>query len=274
MPKPFALSLCAALGMMPTAASADSITLTDWQHIGVEDSGTWTVASNQRSVIKTQNRGPSYFVSSQSYGDSNLTGTFGVNTWADDDYIGLVLGWNQPEGLDSASFLLFSWKQEPQNGSAPGFTLAKVTGANTPPAANAQTSTQGYEVIAKNTGEDLGWQDNTHYGFEINYTQNHVSVLIKDLPDKNGRNFTRQFGLEGTEVLNVDGDFVSGQIGFFNQSQTQSYYGNLSQQDIVKPVFAAPVLTSLVAIPVPSPAAAGAGLLGCLGLIARRRRNH
>lgn len=270
--KPLALSLLTSFGLLTSAASADSVSLAGWQHIG--GTGTWTLAANNQSVTKTQNRGPSYFVSNDSFSNTRVSGVFGVDTWADDDFIGMAFGWNQPGDLATASFFLLHWKQEAQNGSDAGFTLAKVTGAETPPSRNAQTSTSNYQVLASNTGQGLGWQDETRYGFEVEYTDHNMSVVIKDLPDKTGRNFTRQFGLEGTEVLNVDGDFQDGRFAFYNQSQTKSYYGNLTREAIVKPQVLEPIVVSLslVATPVPAPAAAGAGLIGCLGLVARRRR--
>lgn len=211
--------LASGLMFSASVAYAGAIDLNTWNQAG-SSNGNWNVAADGTSVLQTINGNPTFFISDDSFINNQFTGTFGVETEDDDDFIGFVFGYN---GLDD--FYLFDWKQSTQDysnniGSA-GFTLSKISaGADVTNLDSLWGHTgNGIDVLATDYGDDRGWTDNTTYDFTLNYTDTSIDIFI------NGGTFSDEniFSVAG---LNND----AGNFGFFNSSQSQVRYTGFEEE--------------------------------------------
>lgn len=231
-------------------ANAGPIDLNSWAQEGTSSNGNWVVAPDGSSVFQTINGNPTFFVSGDSFINKEFTGSFGVETTNDDDYIGFVFGYN---GLDD--FYLFDWKQQNQNlgtgidGFA-GFTLSKIsTGADVaslnPLWGHVGT---GIDVIATDYGTSFGWEDNTVYDFTLGYTDTSINISI------DGGFFNNQ------NIFSVGGLTNSaGSFGFYNSSQSSVRYTGFEEDVLINNP------TS-----VPEPSTLAIFLLGVMGLTSRK----
>jgi hypothetical protein len=65
----------------------------------------WVVAADKNSVNQTNNADPSIFLSDITLTDDHIEGTWRVGDFFDDDFIGIVFGYQ-----DDRHFYLFDWK--------------------------------------------------------------------------------------------------------------------------------------------------------------------
>jgi len=228
------------------------IDLNTWSQEGPGGNGNWTVQGGGDSVFQSINGNPTMFVSPNQLFNTNIVGSFGVETGGDNDYIGFVFGFG---ASDTDPFLLFDWKQGQQSGSAPGFTLSRVTGgASNVPFGNHQTSVfPNYDVLATNTG--VGWEDNVVYDFDLLYQSNRIKI------DITGGTGAFQ---NGATVFDINGTFASGRFGFYNFSQPSVRYQGLTEEFV-------PPQPRNGAVPEPITATLGLMGLGVLGMATRRR---
>lgn len=83
------LMISAAALALPAVAQAATVDLSTWTQ---EGPGTWNLQSGNNSVIQTVNGNPTVFYSDYNAFGNRLSGTVRVNTAADDDYFGFVVG--------------------------------------------------------------------------------------------------------------------------------------------------------------------------------------
>ncbi|WP_425099603.1 VPLPA-CTERM sorting domain-containing protein [Tropicibacter sp. S64] len=253
----------AAIAFLPVAAQAATVDLSGWTENGLRGNngaGDWTVQGvNNDSVYQSTNGAPTVFFDpgSNALGQT-LAGTIFVNTSADDDFIGFVLGYSDGEfNSTSADFWVIDWKQIAQtindsgvSRNAPaGLALSHVSGNIA-----ATTSTYGGlwghdEVVTEvQRGSSLGgtgWNDFTTYTFELTYTSSLIEVKVNGVTE-----------LSYTSAMN-GAAFTAGAFGFYNSSQDDVRYAGITEEAVVPLPAALPLLL--------------AGL-GGLGLVARRRR--
>lgn len=220
-----------------TAGAATPVDLNTWSQKGAGNAN-WTVQNGGDSVFQTVNTNlPTYYVSPNTFFNTTIQGSFGVETTSDDDFIGFVFGWNEPgDNSTDASFYHLNWKQGTQSSTERGFRLAKVNGTNTPPFGNAENdSLPNYDVLAINTdigpgGATLGWADNTSYDFELLYQANRIKI------DITGGTGEFQNGLTIFDITPSDvglTEFESGQFGFYNYSQASVRYESFTLTEAV-----------------------------------------
>lgn len=189
----------------------------NWKVINFNDEkNDWNVNSEGRMVTQLLNGGPGVFISPNKYINYKIQGKFKVNTSYDNDFIGFVIGYQDPVSLSGEDpeiyeFVLFDWKQTNQTideGLAEeGMALLKYIGG-LPDIANFWPHENGgIEELATDYGNEKGWQDFQEYEFEAIYTENNIKIYIN-----------------GELIFDVDGDFEEGSFGFYNYSQRSVQY--------------------------------------------------
>ncbi|HHG84366.1 MAG TPA: PKD domain-containing protein, partial [Bacteroidetes bacterium] len=205
------------------------IDLNTWVQEGPPASGNWAVNLMGTQLTQSINGWPTFFVSPQDFINVRITGTIRVNTTGDDDFVGFVFGW-QPMGNTGPNYtvngMLFDWKQGNQtwnsNLGLQGKILSNIDGyTSTLNTAGATASTfwghvnqpPQFNVIAQNTGNGTGWQDNTTYAFSLTYLSNRTVIKI-----------------DADTIFDISGCFSPGRFGFYNYSQSQVIYSNFAYE--------------------------------------------
>jgi hypothetical protein len=229
------------------------IDLNSFQQVGGGNEN-WVVSADGTSVLQTVNASqPSAFVSQDEFFNTQFTGSFGVETSLDDDYIGFVFGFDAD---DSTPFYLFDWRQGAQNGNEPGFYLSEVTGGLVRYMGEGTTGINynphhedapGYQVLATDLG--TGWADNTVYDFTLEYTESLIKIDIAGGAFGSGQTIFELSGLSNT----------SGRFGFYNSSQADVRYQGFTEE---------------IAPSVPEPGTLGLMMAGLVGLGGARRRRR
>ena len=150
-----------------------------------------------------------------SYSDTQLAGSFAVNTAGDDDFAGFIWG-----AQDNSNFYILSWKQSAQasgdfgascdSGTFPGGITVKRVFADAFDDLTAEDlycandTTRSELLVAPADGIAAGWLDNTNYTIEIDFrtTGSDVRVTNADAGTSVG-----EFSVSDT--THVDGFFGS-----------------------------------------------------------------
>lgn len=201
--------------------SVNAVEVCTWDQIsydvGTDPDPVWVFSDTCEVATETLNADPALLLSNVSMNDYTFDGTIHVNTTTDDDFIGIVFGYQ-----DSSHFYLMNWKQTGQNqggeqGTAlQGFLIKKFT-ASTPNDFTYRDfwhyeGTARAETLVSNFGDNLGWDALTTYNFHLEFHSGQFNIVISD-------------GI--TELWNVtvnDGSYTSGRFGFFNFSQENTKY--------------------------------------------------
>lgn len=213
----YALAGMASL-VMATAGSAATVDLNTWST--PEGGGIWTIAGDGSSVLQTRNGSPTVFHNGVDSQGQSLSGTIAVETTVDDDYVGFVLGYETGDLTNASSdYLLVDWKQNNQGVASEGLAISRVTGPLSPSAWNHAT-TATFEELARATNLGAtGWDDNTEYTFDLEFTSSNVKVFV-----------------DGVLELDVNGTFSDGAFGFYNYSQAYVRYSSLTEETLPAPV--------------------------------------
>ncbi|WP_445425667.1 MULTISPECIES: hypothetical protein [unclassified Alishewanella] len=208
---------CFSFSFVTHAALID---LNSWSQEGNASNGNWVVAADGKTVLQTINGNPTFFVSNDSFINNVFTGSFGVETTSDDDFIGFVFGYT---GLDD--FYLFDWKQSAQfagGGNAEkGFTLSKISaGADVTGFQSLWVHTgTGVSVLDTDYGVSRGWLDNVFYDFRLIYTATNIEITI------DGGQFDNETIFSLSNLNNSAGRF-----GFYNLSQSSVRYSGFEEE--------------------------------------------
>lgn len=214
-------TLIAIVAMVPTLAQAqcgDSIDLGTWVLEGDTNNGNWVVTNGGNTVNQTINGDPTFYVSPDSFINVIVTGNIQVATTADDDWIGFVFGYIDPDTNSPTNydFFLFDWKQNDQNFGGwlgqEGYSLSHIQGPVTNfPQAFSSKAGPFVDLLATNYGNTLGWNDLQTYAFALTYTNTRCVVAI-----------------DGDTIFDVYGCFPPGRFGFYNYSQSDVNYSDFS----------------------------------------------
>jgi len=144
-----------------------------------------------------------------------VTGRFGVHTTSDDDLIGFVFGWQDPEHT-----YLFDWKQATQpdgtcNTANAGASL-KLISSGTPLDKCADlwdsNGTTKVTPLVTTTVNPAGWMDNVDYDLTLSFRPGAIKIDV----------------MQGTtkvvSITSNDTTYRSGKFGFFNYSQEAVRY--------------------------------------------------
>jgi Thrombospondin C-terminal region len=214
------LAAIAAAIISTTSASAVPVDLSTWT---VDGGGNWTVAGDNNSVFQSLNSAPTVFQNGVDSQGLSLAGTITVETTSDNDFIGFVLGYTQGDidGNSDTDYILVDWKQGTQGGWDEGLAISRVTGpiqaSGTNTAADAWDHVGSVELLTRATNlGNVGWDDNTTYSFQIDFTATFIRVLVN-----------------GVLELDVAGSFANGAFGFYNFSQPSVRYAGITEEVVV-----------------------------------------
>ncbi len=202
-----------------TKTSANLIDLNTWNQTGLLSNGNWNVSADGTSVTQTKNGKPTFFVSPNSYINSEFTGTVSTQTAKDNDFLGFVFGYN---GLDD--FYLFDWKQKKQaiNGKVAneGFTLSKISAGADVTTVNGLWDHMGTGISILDTdyGNGRGWANHVVYDITLGYSSTEINISI------NGGAFNNE---QIFSLANLNNS--AGQFGFYNSSQKFVNYSNFEE---------------------------------------------
>jgi opacity protein-like surface antigen len=242
------------LGSAPTFAVP--VDLSTWT---VDGAGNWMFNSTNApndSANQTLNSIPTVLFNGIDSQGMSIAGTIEVQTTADDDFMGFVLGYDANDlfGTNATTdYILVDWKQNTQAGWDAGMSISRVTGGpiaanGTDTSGDAWTHTGNVNFMQRATTlGNTGWADNTEYLFEIIFNPGNIQVSV-----------------DGVEQFNINGVFENGSFGFYNFSQQDVRYAGITE-DVSIPTD--PPTT------VPEPGTIGLLGIGLIGLgLARRRR--
>lgn len=144
-----------------------------------------------------------------------VNGRFGVHTTSDDDLIGFVFGWQDPEHA-----YLFDWKQATQADSTCGTANAgaslKLISSATPidKCADlwASDGTTKVTALVATTANPTGWQDNVDYDLKLSFRPGAITIEVM------------QGATKVVSITSNDTTYRSGKFGFFNYSQEAVRY--------------------------------------------------
>lgn len=208
------------------ASSGDPapVDLTDWTYIqstaaGGQGAAQWVVDPTGRSVTQVRNADPSFFVSDFHLRNEVIEGTWRVGNDGDDDLIGFVFGYQDPH-----NFYLFDWKRGTQGGCGAaafvGMTVKKV--AATPPLSCADLwATGGSPQVSSLYHNSLPWARDVDYKFRLHSDAGRFSIRVT------------QGETVLDDILVIDESFVSGNFGFYNNSQGLVTYSGFFLRPIV-----------------------------------------
>ncbi|HSL82026.1 MAG TPA: PKD domain-containing protein, partial [Thermoanaerobaculia bacterium] len=212
----------------PVVVEEGDVDLRTWTAEHLAGAANWRVAADGRSVTQTLNTDPSVFYGPFTAIGVKLEGSIRVNTTADDDFIGFMLGF-QPGDFSNpaAEYLMVDWKQGNQNAFGAfgrrGLAISRVRGVPTlgelwghldDPSNGPDHGVQELQR-AFNRGAS-GWADRTTYTFTFETSPTRVRVFV-----------------DGVLELDVDGSFqLGGRFAFYNFSQGDVTYNAFTSQGV------------------------------------------
>lgn len=166
---------------------------------------------------------PTFYVSPEKMINVLVKGTISVETNNDNDFVGIVFGYQKPTNLGTDlnyNFYLFDWKSETEsfkfNIAYEGFRLSKYAGLITE--AEIGKYFWGSEdlppkrlLYAVKKGDNLGWEPFRKYDFELLYTVNLIRIKI-----------------DGQIIFERSGCYEAGNIGFYCMSQDRGRFEDFS----------------------------------------------
>jgi len=209
-----------------------SVNFNTWSATGAFNS-VWTVQAANTELLSGINLNfPTMFVGPDTLINVKVTGTFRVEDFADDDYVGFVFGFQETNAFSwgpaanssmTHEYYLFDWKKNTQNYlgwiAQEGFSLNHVDGnftynnASVFPSFWVHTSSPTFNVLQTDYSAINGWVPNVYYNFELLYTPTRAIIII-----------------DTDTIFDQSGCFEPGLFGFYNYSQAQARYLNFNYE--------------------------------------------
>jgi gliding motility-associated-like protein len=199
---------------------------TYWRQQG-STSAEWTLINDSTAYQSNEPNPatPTFFVSNISFINVVIDLDVMVETYFDNDFIGVVLDYQRPNASTSdydCDFVLFDWKRDEENFNSnfaeEGFTLSRVDGIIDENhdffyywRHNGYHNDPVMQNLGVNHGNGKGWLPGKTYHLQIRYTTSRIIILVDD-----------------EEIFNVKGCFKPGKVGFFTFSQRHVVFSNFS----------------------------------------------
>ncbi len=163
--------------------------------------------------------------------NATITGSFGVNTADDDDWVGFMWGIQ-----DTDHFYLFTWKQAAQTpyASCDNVPLNVPTGMMVKRIAVAdgnllplschdlhEEADTANSAVLKTTADfyAMGWEDNTQYTFELTHQADGNMTIVVRRADNNNVVAMTSF---------MDTTYAKGQFGMYTKSQISACFNDFT----------------------------------------------
>lgn len=200
---------------------------------GMSSTIQWQNLSSTSVICYSSDWQPSFFVNKDSLLNVRITGEMFVNSNSgDDDFIGFVFGYKSPTISTAANdnhFYLFDWKKVGQHApdeyggflAKEGFSLIKTDGIIPSDPVSTYQYFWGHELgenfvpLGEKYGNNLGWEYNTNYFFELLYTYNKIIIRIN-----------------GEEIFNVDGCYKPGLFGLYTFNQNGAIFRDINIEQL------------------------------------------
>jgi choice-of-anchor A domain-containing protein len=177
----------------------------------------WILSADKLTVTQGTNSLPAVYMTNLPAVGTTLVFNLRVNSTADDDFIGWVVGFDQGDvNNPQAEFMLFDWKQgDQQHGSdlaRAGMAMSRVRGVVQPSGLDnwgpfwAHRGAISEEARAINLSR-TGWAAHTTYTVKMEYGLSRIRVWVNGVLE-----FDRQ------------GSFPAGRFGFYTASQEQGRF--------------------------------------------------
>lgn len=210
--------------LKPDSGEPEILDVRNWQVATLADDGgpapNWVVDATGTVATQTLNARPSAFVSPTPFVNSRIDGTWRVNTNSDDDYIGFVFGYQDPQ-----HFYVFVWKRNDQGLGRRGMQVLLFDGDEA-----SSSSTFGITNIDLLYANRIAWNHRTDYDFSLSFQPGIISITV-------GQNGT----VLDSFTVN-DSTYVDGAFGFFNWSQEQVQYSGFAAERLANRVYLYPVV--------------------------------
>lgn len=204
-------------------ACLTDVDFNSWLQAGQPGNGNWVIQNGGAQVRQTINGAPTFYITPVDYINVRMRGRMRT-TDNDDDYMGVVFGFQSPLGASNDyDMWLFDWKEGNQNSGGylgqEGMALSRVLG--TIPSGNstvAQTffghqNTADFTLVASQFGGGTGWTRNVDHLIEVTYTVNRAIILV-----------------DGDTIFDVYDCFEPGRFGFYNYSQREVIYSDFTYE--------------------------------------------
>jgi hypothetical protein len=192
-------------------------TVVQYEHNSQPDAS-WVLSESNTVATQVVDADPSILLSDFTIENTEIIGTWRVNTASDDDLFGFVFGYQS-----RCAFYLFDWKKSAQQ-SGPTFGFAdigmSVKVINTCPDDPGgldlwQTPPTPGPLIRHN---QIPWVAFTTYQYRLIFSPGVFSIEVTRLSD--------DVVLESWTI--EDSTYLTGQFGFYNSSQTQVVYAEFT----------------------------------------------
>ncbi len=202
-------SLVVAAVLMAAPSQATPVNFNDWTEVNFTNGGSgWDITSDGSAATSNVGGGFTRYalISDEAYLNVQITGTFRVNSGQDDDFLGLFVGYQDPE-----DYLLIDWKKDDQDnirvGAAEeGLALSRANG----PISDAEAWGHNEDMTELERGLNFGstgWELGRSYDFELLYTSTGLQLYV-----------------DGQLELDVVGAYLAGSIGVYDYSQGRITY--------------------------------------------------
>ena len=210
------------LGAVPTGGG-EIVNLAPWTVVqyefgaGSQPNASWQRDATNSVVTQTINADASILLSDFNLSNAQMEGTWRVNTSSDDDFIGFVFGYQNPE-----HFYLFDWKQASQDGADRGMSL-KVVNADSPLTGDDVWPTAGSGSRVRTLfHNNIGWAEFTDYQFTLQFHPGEIRITVK-----RGATVLADFTVN-------DATYTNGRFGFYNHSQAQVRYSGFRRLSLAR----------------------------------------